>query len=434
MKKTIGLVVLVLILAACSISPQSSNLEPEANYWQSLGTLSDKATGGDITVDDQGRIIAAVNNSSSIAIRSWNGSQWLSMATITEKHSGSVRLSSNAGFTFISHQQNIGTTTSIIIKTIIKLWDGTSWTEIGSFDFVHSMIVDDNGDLHIAYMDGTDLKASKWSGSWSNYGTTPLDKTLSSTPANASINLDILNRPQIAWEEDGNVFVRRWNGSSWPWYSTTPLDINIAQAAKRPSLGIDGNNTPVVSWYELETSSINSYNIYVKRWNPSSALWESLGSALDVSLANSAVAPVTSINGSGNPVVTWLERSGSGWNTYIKEWTGSAWAFVGANPIDTGSPLGVLNTVLLQGQLAVIWGQDDPRNPGNFYVKRYLSNVWQNLGNVLDVNGGQSARNAAISQSGSGPYVAWDENAGSSRNVYVKRRSGTWLDPFRWRT
>ncbi len=408
MKKTIGLVVLVLTLAACSISPQSPRLEPEANYWQNLGTLSDKATGGDITVDDQGRIIAAVNNASNITVRSWNGSQWLSMGSITDRLPGTILLSSNAGFTFLSHRQQDGTSSSPV-RNVIKLWDGTSWTEIGSFDSVHSMVVDDNGDLHIAYMEGSDLKARKWSGSWSNYGTIPLDKTLASTPANASINLDILNRPIVAWEEDGNIFVKRWNGNNWPFYSTTPLDVNIAQAAKRPSLGIDGNNTPVVSWYELEIGSTNSYNIYVKRWNPSSALWEPLGSALDVSLANSAVAPVTSINGSGNPVVTWLELSGSVRNTYIKEWTGSAWAFVGANPIDTGSPAGILNTVLLNGQLAVIWGQNIIQTPGHFYVKRYLNNVWQNLGSLLDVNGGQSARNAAISQSTSGPYVAWDE-------------------------
>jgi hypothetical protein len=82
---------------------------------------------------------------------------------------------------------------------------------------------------------------------------------------------------------------------------------------------------------------------------------------------------------------------------------------------------------LVNGSLNVAWQEGNESYGDSLYVKRYITNAWQDLSGLLDVNGGQSGVNSVIARkSNNNPVVAWDEtDAGNgSRNVYVREWGG----------
>jgi hypothetical protein len=82
---------------------------------------------------------------------------------------------------------------------------------------------------------------------------------------------------------------------------------------------------------------------------------------------------------------------------------------------------------LVNGQLTVAWQEGDAFG-NSLYVKRFITNAWQDMGGLLDVAGGQSAVNSSVARKSNNlPVVAWDEDdvGSGTRNVYVKEWNGS---------
>jgi hypothetical protein len=164
-------------------------------------------------------------------------------------------------------------------------------------------------------------------------------------------------------EGDGSVYnitVKRWNGNTWSYLSN---GLSGSRDAKDIVLGVGSDNRPVVAWEE-------SGNIYVKRWNGSS--WMSVGGIVDKTPANEALRPALELRTDNNPVVTWQEWNGSSSDVFVKRWTGSSWAQITVNAAD-----------------------------------KTLSRNAERPGIVLE--------------SDNNPIISWDEEDGTSENVFVRQ-------------
>ena len=221
-----------------------------------------------------------------------------------------------------------------------------------------------------------------------------------------------------------NIYVKRFDGTNWVNVGGGELSSDAFSQFRKSRLALDSSGNPVVAWHEGDGIS---ENIYAERWDGTN--WVYLGTTLDANNNQNAHNPSLALDSSGNPVVSWYESDGTSTNIYVKQWNGSSWVLVGSNPLDTSLGNNGYNPSLslVNGSLAVAW-QEGSVSFGSLYVKKYITNAWQDMGGLLDVNGGQSAVNSVITKKSSNlPVVAWDEVDGGngSRNVYVKEWTGS---------
>jgi hypothetical protein len=254
---------------------------------------------------------------------------------------------------------------------------------------------------------------------------------------NASLALDDSGQAVVGLVEltpsgtEQRVYVKRNDGVSWLPLGGGPVNININLNASNPSVALDSSGNPAVAWDECFTSFCTDKDIYVKRWNGTS--WVQLGSFLDFDSFRLSTNPSLALDSSGNPVVSWQESDGTSSNIYVKRWNGSAWVLVGTTFLDVNTNRDASKPSLAldsSGNPVIAWHEHDGTST-KIYVKKYITNSWQDMGGMLDVAGGQSATNSSIARkSNNNPVVAWDETDSNngSRNVYVKEWNGTnWI-------
>jgi len=156
-------------------------------------------------------------------------------------------------------------------------------------------------------------------------------------------------------------------GSTWTQLGSE-LNISSSQDAESPSLALDASGNPVVAWHENTPGQFD--NIYVKRWDGTD--WVPLGNALDISEPQPAERPSLALDASGRPAVAWFENDGTSNNIYVKRWDGASWLLQGSG----------LDTVL-----------------------------------------SQEAQHPKVAMDSLGyPVVVWQEQVGSAKRIYVKRR------------
>jgi hypothetical protein len=441
-----GLVSLFFLLAACSAPAPSATgtLEAEANYWQQLGgnLAGFSSLEASLALDTSGNPTVSWTDSNNIYVKRWTGNSWQQLGGIlnnTSEGAPSLALDASGNPTVAQYELN-GTSAGGTSKTIyVKRWDGSSWVQLGgilndrtNLDAQYpSLALDAFGAPVVAWQESdgssTNIYVKYWDGlTWLEYLPVALDVNVGFNASEPSLALDSNGNPVVAWyEELGgnslNIYVKRWNGSNWVQYGAGgPLDITPFNTAYGPSLALDSNDNPAVAWAEF---GVSSYDIYVKQWTGSS--WVQRGTALDVTTNQPAISPSLALDSSGNPVVSWQETDGTSSNIYVKQWSGSSWTLAGNNPLDIrlSNQSYTPSLGLVNGSLAVAWTEGT-----RIYVKKYISNAWQDLGGALDFNSGQSATNSSIARKNTNiPVVAWDETDSSngSRNVYVKEWTGS---------
>jgi hypothetical protein len=448
-------IILVLLLGACNIpQPKQTDIIPQANYWQQLGTVLDinftgAAQNSSLALDNSGYPVVSWyehdGTSNSIYVKRWNGSNWVRLGgaldfdLVEDARTPSLSLDSS-GTPVVSWSEHDGSTFNIYTRR----WNGANWVLVGFIlnnsvnvdGFNPSLALDISGNPVVSWeeYDGSTISSKIYVKRFNGLEWVPLGGSLNAYNQNAynpSLALDSLGNPVVAWEEcftasctDKDIIVKRWNGTNWVQLGTY-LDIVGERTTLNPSLALDSSGNPVVSWGEHDGTSTN---IYVKRWNGSN--WVQLGTvSLDANANKNAGNSSLALDSSGNPVVSWNEDDGTSTNIYVKRWTGSSWALVGSF-LDVNTNKNALSPSLALDSLGnpvVNWHEHDGSS-NNIYVKKYITNSWQDMGGSLDVAGGQSAINTSIARkSNNNPVVAWDEtdSTNGSRNVYVREWTGS---------
>jgi hypothetical protein len=375
----------------------------------------------------------------SLTVNSLLGSTWIQLGSELNISSGqdaeSPSLALDAsGNPVVAWQENVpGQYGNIYVKR----WDSasSSWVQLGNELDVDplqnavkpSLALDASGNPVVAWTewDGSsnNVYVKRWDGTdWVQLGGA-LDVNPAQNAISHSLALDSANRPVVAFfENDGtsfNIYVKRWDGTNWVLLGGA-LDVNLGEQAYDPSLALDASGNPVVAWHEHTPGQFD--NIYVKRWDGTG--WVQLGGALDVNVNDGAALASLALDASGNPVVAWTEWNSSSSNVYVKRWDGAGWVPLG-NELDISEPQMAERPSLAldaSGRPAVAWFENDGTS-NNIYVKRWDGASWLLQGSELDIVLNQAAEFPKVAMDGAGyPVVVWQEQTGSARHIYVKRR------------
>ncbi len=443
MKRFISITTL-LVLAACTFQPSPTQrhegLEPEASYWEQLGSSVSPGVTPAIAFAANGKPFAAYSSNGFIFVREWSGQAWnLLGGVLAGNFATSPSLAVNgAGQPVIAWHEKVGGSFNIYVYQ----WNGFDWLQLGSpLDVTlandatfPSLGVDSTGTPTVAWQEydgtGINIYVKRWDGSnWLQLGKA-LDINLVHNAYEPKLKLDGSGKPVVTWSEsDGNVYVKRWSGTGWVKLGG-PLDGVLTDFSVFPSIALDASGTPFVAFQEC-VNSCSHYDVYVKRWNGSA--WLQLGGAVDTTLARNAENPLLTVSSTGKPTVLWREGlSFSNYDLYAKQWTGSSWAKLG-EILDVSPANNVLYPALVLDPKAnpvAIW-QENNGTSDTLYVKRWLSNVWQPYGDISNVNDPTfySALLPSLALTSSDiPVVAWYEYLGSEQIVYARYWNGQqWL-------
>jgi hypothetical protein len=262
--------------------------------------------------------------------------------------------------------------------------------------------------------------------------------------------------PIVAWADSSSgqseIYVRRWDGASWVELgagsaSGGGISNTSAGSSGDPyvALGPDGN--PIVAWHDSFTGG---YEIYARRWDPSSASWVEIGtgSASGGGISNNTVnsmRPVVAFDANDNPVVAWQDAyTGSNNEIYVRRWDGTAWAQMGTGSATKGgvsnntgqsyAPSIVADT---NGNPILTW-YDVSSGNNEIYALRWASDVssWVEIGpssaqaGGISNNIGTSAEPAIVFGANGNPVLAWhDSSNGWDYEIFLRQWNGScWVE------
>jgi hypothetical protein len=401
-------------------------------YWDGTswndypGTLNDlEAYQVEIKVGSDGNPVVAWFQTNGdggylLYVRKWSGTAWVSIDT--------------NGYNINNHSWSNLQDISLALDSSnhpIVAWaeDNEYEVPVGSGNYIRSL------DISVIGFNGT---------SWVTYGSTPLDNVPTNAATQPSLALNASNQPMVAWTENGNIYVKRWNGSSWAsagsFVGTNPA-LSIRQVAGTPVTMLSTKQAATLrtrklqgsSWVNLATLSVSglriplgdylaldstgqpflgantlssgqySYLVFSYRNNSWQPLADGVGS--------DASTPSIDLKFNNDPVVAY---SGDG-QIFVQSWT-SSWNSLGnvGSGVDPSLALDSNN-----GDMPFVAFTHNDGIADNVYVKKYDDNVWLDVGSALGVT---SAYHPSLAIRGSfAPHVAFTE----ANNIYVKTWDGT---------
>ena len=320
-------------------------------------------TGGDlppsnfvIRIDNEGMLITGrTGDVLTIGTRAYGG-----YGTILQTHSagagisvledaqGQQSITSCGGSLVISFAENSHLSLPIGLLHV-KMWNGSSWTLLGTSALNIAAAATRIEDTSIA-CDGTNpvVVWSEWASSngeladappqiyvkrWNGSAWTSLGGSLNTNPGNWAYSPSISwmgSQPYVAWVERTSVgttqvYVQTWNGSSWSSVGPGSLNRSTTGWAWKPQITNDGTSL-YVGWVE-QAAYGQSPQVYVNKY--ANGAWSGLGSSLNVNSAGGAAERVTLAVSGGQPMAAWGEvTQGFMRQIFVKQWNGSTWGAV----------------------------------------------------------------------------------------------------------
>jgi hypothetical protein len=227
--------------------------------------------------------------------------------------------------------------------------------------------------------------------------------------------------PYVVWHEtDGSKFqirAAKFNGSAWTAVGSS-LNVDATKEAFSPSITTIGG-VPYVAWYESD-GSLNQ--IRVASFNGSA--WTAVGGSLNVDATKEARDP--SITTIGTTLyVAWSESDSAHNQIRVASFNGSAWTAVD-DSLNFDPTKGASNPSItsIGATPYVAWSEFDG-SKDQIRVASFNGSAWSAVGGSLNFDTGKDAFSPSITSIGTTPYVAWEEDNGSVRQIRVASFNGS---------
>lgn len=237
-----------------------------------------------------------------------------------------------------------------------------------------------------------------------------------------AIQVDPDGRPVVAWQGyldatyEWNVYVSRFEGGAWSLVGDGLL-VNPDYYPDSSDLVLDGDGNPVVVWSEKSSPGNSATDLYVKRWN--GIAWDQLGGKFEVN-ENAAVQDVRIVlDAAGNPLVAWGERFFDA--SFVKLWNPISLSWVPLGGSLSASDTAPAPAFLSDGTpVAAIRTAD-----GKVVVVRYTVGGWTAHTSPVIATAGLSAGRPELRTASSGELVAaWAEYGGGDSAVHLASYAG----------
>ena len=340
-------------------------------------------------------------------------------------------------------------------------WNGTEWVDAdgsgqGEINISNTiggsyqpfLRLDDSGKPHIAWKDYTpgnfDIYYLKWSGTeWVDAdGSGQQSKNVSDSSTDsyhASLRLDGLGRPHVAWFENtsGNndIYYLKWNGTEWVDADGSGQEsVNISTntgSSENPSLYLDSSGNPHIAWHD---STSGNEEVYYLKW--SGTEWVDADGSGQESI-NVSNRPGDSgnvslyLDSSGNPHIAWYDFASGKNDIYYLKWNGTAWVDVdgssGQESINISDKSGISNYPSLyldnSGNPHIAWHNSLSQNNDIYYLK-WNGEEWVDADGSgqesinISANDGDSSYPSLYLDSSGNPHIAWKDKTPGVYDIY----------------
>jgi hypothetical protein len=238
------------------------------------------------------------------------------------------------------------------------------------------------------------------------------------------------NTPVVGWSglknttgEEG-IFVHKRVGDEWLQRGDSVNDEYYPEPNQQPSTATRGNGALTVAY---QTDSGGVPHTVVKRWINENLRWSPVAYFFDASNPSLALlnntAPVIAYDSSGNIIVQYAKLLSIDPSGY-RSWD---WIVLGDilnhNPEHDAQYPSI--SVGTDNKPIVTWQENDGTS-WNIYVKRWNGTSWVQLGDALDFSLIANAQHSVIDiGTDNNPVVAWYEETSTTSRIYAKRWDGT---------
>jgi hypothetical protein len=279
---------------------------------------------------------------------------------------------------------------------VVRL-NGAAWEPVGGGPFTGAsdeatgtvaMAIDAAGHPVVAWVaqvgagfDSTEVRVSRWTGiDWVQLGTPrKRDPQRGSHVPHLVLGAD--GRPIVAWIERVDdtinspwaVHVDRWTGATW-----VPLGGSLGSppaTTNLPRLAVDPADGTLFLGFML--GSTGDLRYAVRRWDPDTATWASLGN-LRTTAATNVYGGSLAVDPQGRPVVTWtelrpLDGGGTATFTVVQRREGAQWLQFGGPELAQGA-YSVNDIVVDDSGVVYVTALVTEEGPTPRYVRVYRSN------------------------------------------------------------
>jgi hypothetical protein len=279
-------------------------------------------------------------------------------------------------------------------RLYLRRWNGSAWIELGGSATGDGIAVnadgldapavalDPGGNPVVAWrsaVPGTltyEVYLKRWDGNaWVELGGSATGAGVSQSGGKATdlaLAIDATGQVLVAWGANGEVYAKLWNGSAWSGVGTSAntggISASSTAASYAPAAAFDGSGQPLVAW--LESVAARQYRICLRRFDGAS--WAELaGSATGNGIAGALVdtgRPSLAIDRAGNPIVAWDQESLGVREIYARRWSGTVWVHLGGS--DRGGGISNSHAASQEpslaaggGRICVAWTEDATRSP-----------------------------------------------------------------------
>jgi hypothetical protein len=277
----------------------------------------------------------------------------------------------------------------------------------------------------VAFNEQGNIYVSRWNGSaWTALGGAL--NVAAASGSSPSLALDAAGEPYVAWDEGAefsrNVYLKRWDGAQWVAVGPSggQFDHDPAADAREPQLRLRGTQ-PVAAWVEGD-------RIVVKQYNTAAAIWTTLaGAALGPSGTVSRVLPtrlqlvISSVSSIARASVAWIDAAG---NVSVSDEI-PGWPLLGPPVfVNAFNVSGLALTVEAAARVAISQDFGDRV----YRARRFSGASWQQIGDVLGGPGANDSVGAIATSRSlplSTPIVGWTGLVSNDSTLSVRRWDGS---------